>query len=367
MNDMKRVIDQTLLVIYCFLAMLLMQTDTAFVAAFLTVLIYACMNRLISSWRWTLASTIVFFGVAVLCPECLLFTPVILYSILEYRLYLPAVILGSMCAYVYIPGNQPVFFILVIGCGIAGLIQYQTEQYAKLDETFRRIRDDGVEKNILLKEKNQTLLQKQDYEIYAATLKERNRIAREIHDNVGHMLSRAILMVGAMKAIHGEGNLTEPLHQLEDTLNAAMTSVRSSVHDLHDESVNLKEVLESLAKECTFCTIQLEYDMGYDIPREIKYSFIAVVKEALHNVTKHSNATLVKIIVREHPGLYQLIVEDNGTRRPRRDYGQIADASKGIGIRNMKDRVETLGGNLQIQTDDGFRIFITVPKRGEIL
>lgn len=364
---MKRVIDQTVLVVYCFLTMLLIQTDTAFIVAFLTALIYACANRLIASWKWTFASTIVFLGAAVLCPECLLFTPVILYSILEYRVYLLAAILGGVCGFNYIPENLRVVFFLIIGCGIAGLIQYQTEQYAKLDETFHRIRDDGVEKNILLKEKNQTLLQKQDYEIYAATLKERNRIAREIHDNVGHMLSRSILMVGAMKAIHGEGNLTGALYQLEDTLNAAMTSVRSSVHDLHDESINLKEVLESLAGESTFCPVQLEYDMGYDVPREIKYSFIAIVKEALHNVTKHSNATLVKIIVREHPGLYQLIVEDNGTKGLRRDYGQMMDASKGIGIRNMKERVETLGGNLQIQTDDGFRIFITVSKRGEIL
>lgn len=364
---MKQVIGQTVLVIYCFLAMVLIKADTAFVAVFLGALIYVCMNRVTVSWKWTLVSTIIYLGAALLCPECLLFTPVILYSILEYRLYLLAVILGALCAFNYIPENLTVVFFLIVGCSIAGLIQYQTSQYLQLEEIFRRTRDDGVERNLLLKEKNQTLLQKQDYEVYTATLKERNRIAREIHDNVGHMLSRSILMVGAMKAIHGEGYLTEPLHQLEDTLNAAMTSMRSSVHDLHDESINLRETLESLAGECSFCTAELEYDMGYDVPREIKYSFIAVVKEALHNVAKHSNATLVKITAREHPGLYQLIVEDNGTKKIDKKYEQLSDESKGIGIRNMKDRVEAFGGRLQIQTDYGFRIFITVPKRGEIL
>ena len=51
----------------------------------------------------------------------------------------------------------------------------------------------------------------------------------------------------------------------------------------------------------------------YDIPKEIKYSFIAITKEALNNVMRHSNANEVKILAREHPGLYQLIIEDNGT------------------------------------------------------
>ena len=104
----------------------------------------------------------------------------------------------------------------------------------------------------MLEKKNQDLLEKQDTEVYLATLKERNRIAREIHDNVGHMLSRSILMVGALKTVNQAENLKVPMEQLDQTLNEAMTNVRQSVHDLHDESVNLKEVMESLAEEFRF-------------------------------------------------------------------------------------------------------------------
>ena len=64
--------------------------------------------------------------------------------------------------------------------------------------------------------------------------------------------------------------------------------------------------MESLAEEFRFCPVQLTYDMRYDIPKEIKYSFIAITKEALNNVMRHSNANEVKILAREHPGLYQL-------------------------------------------------------------
>ncbi len=251
-----------------------------------------------------------------------------------------------------------------------------------MEQEYKRARDDSRELTLMLEKKNQDLLEKQDTEVYLATLKERNRIAREIHDNVGHMLSRSILMVGALKTVNQAENLKVPMEQLDQTLNEAMTNVRQSVHDLHDESVNLKEVMESLAEEFRFCPVQLTYDMGYDIPKEIKYSFIAITKEALNNVMRHSNANEVKILAREHPGLYQLIIEDNGTSderiRPngeREEYAEKESAGKtgntrktentecsGIGIKNMKKRVRMLGGTMQIQKETGFRIFITVPK-----
>lgn len=200
--------------------------------------------------------------------------------------------------------------------------------------------------------------EKQDYEIYNATLKERNRIAREIHDNVGHVLSRSILMVGAAKIINKDPGMTAMLKNLEDSLNHAMNSIRNSVHDLHDEAVNLEEVEKSLVHEFTFCSVQMVYDMTREVPREVKYCFISITKEAFANIMKHSNATKVQLILREHPGLYQLCIEDNGT-------DAFYDPEKsGIGIVNMKERVNALGGTIQIFTDKGFRIFITIPKCG---
>ena len=52
--------------------------------------------------------------------------------------------------------------------------------------------------------------------------------------------------------------------------------------------------------------------MSEIIPNKIKYCFATIIKEALSNVIKHSNATAVKIVLREHPALYQLCIEDNG-------------------------------------------------------
>lgn len=367
---MKRAIDQLVLWIYCLTAAIFIPADITFVAAALTALLYACGNCLARTGRQKIGLTVSFLMLSVFCPRFLLFAPVVLYSILETRNYLLA---GALCAAGFVSyAAYDLAFVCFIGVGslIAGIVQYQTGQYILLEDKYRRTRDDSVEKNLLLREKNQSILKNQDYEVYTATLRERNRIAREIHDNVGHMLSRSILMVGALKAVHGEGNLKGSLDQLEETLNAAMTSVRKSVHDLHDEAINMKDALEGLVKEYTFCQVQLEYDMGYDVPKEIRYGFIAIVKEALHNVMRHSDAMQVRIIVREHPGFYQLIVEDNGnvcddrigrggylTARP--------EEGRGIGLYNMKERVDAFGGHIEIRTDRGWRIYITVPKEKE--
>ena len=177
-----------------------------------------------------------------------------------------------------------------------------------------------------------------------------------------------------MKIVNEDEKLSPSIEQLEESLNTALTSVRESVHDLHDDSVNLKEVTEELVKEFTFCPVDLSYDMGYDVPREIKYSFIAIVKEALHNIVRHSDASHVKIVMREHPALYQLIVEDNGTMHQNKA-GMVSEGvpdmetnfvefqpGQGMGLRNMSDRVHMLGGVMQIVRKEGFRIFITIPK-----
>ena len=389
---MKYVLDLAVLWIYCLMAAIFVPVDIPFVAASLAAVIYGCGSSLVRSGGIRFGLTLLFLSFSVICPQFLIYVPLTAYTlldavqpaaqegnptgldedmacrlspgcdILDARSYVSGFLVCCFGAAFYLSSDRALIWFTAVGCMIAGVVQYQTGRYGMLDEKYRRTRDDSVEKNLLLREKNQSLLEKQSYEIYPATLRERNRIAREIHDNVGHMLSRSILMVGAMKAVHGEGSLKEPLCRLEDTLSAAMTSVRESVHDLHDEAINLKEVLESLTGEYTFCQARLVYDMGYEVPREIRYGFIAIVKEALNNVMKHSNATWVQVVAREHPGMYQLVIEDNGTSgigRKHDGYGG------GIGIRNMKERVDTFGGNLEIQTQKGWRIHITVPKKAD--
>lgn len=292
-------------------------------------------------------------------PEIRLFCPVLIYILAREQepvLILSEGLLGTLILAKNGKSIPIMTIVLLLGEIIAWILATDAEKYNKMYFGIRRIKDDSEERTLLLAEKNKALQEKQNYEIYAATLRERNRIAREIHDNVGHLLSRTILLTGAAKTVNQDKNMESLLEGLDTSLNSAMNSIRSSVHNLHDESETLREITEGIIKDFENCT--MEYDMSEIIPNKIKYCFAAIIKEALSNVIKHSNATAVKIVLREHPALYQLCIEDNG-----KGYSEKEADSKGIGLKNMQERVTSLGGTLQINGKNGFRIFAVIPKQ----
>lgn len=231
-----------------------------------------------------------------------------------------------------------------------------------LNKKFIETRDNSMELNLALRNKNRYLIEKQDSEIHLATLRERNRIAREIHDNVGHMLSRSILQTGAAITVNNNEDVAEMLYGIKDTLDQAMTSIRNSVHDLHDEAIDIREAVNEITKDLTDFKIKFDYDMKDDVPRNVKYCIISVVKEAVSNIIRHSNGNQVDIEIVEHPAFFKVCIEDNGTSCGNRNIMKCTDEIEGIGLSNIKERIETLKGTLSINTETGFRIFISIPK-----
>lgn len=246
-------------------------------------------------------------------------------------------------------------FILIVISLLCVYIAYINLYLSHLNEEVFHEEDNKRELEQLMKQHQTDYKLQQDSEIHLATLKERNRIAREIHDNVGHLLSRALIMMGAIETVNKDDNLTPHLETLKSTLSDAMDSCRVSVHDLHDESIDLEGSLKSLVNDFTFCHVSLEYSSGSKINKDIKYCVISIVKESLSNISKHSNATEAKIFFREHANMYQLLIEDNGTT-------SINSDGTGIGLNNMQDRISALGGTFYINNESGFRIFATIPR-----
>lgn len=391
---MRYFTDSAILLLYSMLAFFYVPADQALVFSLLFTVIlgfvtYLCRASETESWSHNslpvlkrfdnrilvLTGSYVIFGFSSLwIPDLLLFFPLLLYQTLSAGLFPLAVVefpFWGLLAFRF--HKFPEFLCLagIFGFILAFFLWYHTRQYEILTRNFRQSRDDSEEHALLLSEKNKALLEKQDYEIYAATLRERNRIAREIHDNVGHVLSRSILMTAACKTINKDESLDPLLGNLEESLNGAMNSIRSSVHDLHDDAVNLEDAIKGLVKDFTFCPVTLTYDMSRQVPREVKYSLISITKEGLSNVMRHSNADSVNILLREHPALYQLCIEDNGTLGSKipdiqtdADSNKMETVSGGMGLSNIRDRVKALGGTVQITQEKGFRIFVTIPKSG---
>ena len=250
---------------------------------------------------------------------------------------------------------------VVLLMAFAVMLSYFTEQLLGYQMKLHSMRDASMEHDMLMEQMNHQLIEKQNAQIYNATLKERNRIAREIHDNVGHMITRSILQVGAIGVINTDEKLKAPISDLKSTLDTAMDSMRKSVHDLYDESVDLRQALAKLKPTDSAFAFSLEYDCEDDVQRDVKYAFIAIAKEAVNNAVKHSNGDEIRIIVREHPAFYQLEIMDNGTSVDERSLS--GETGDGIGIKNIKERVAAIGGTMRIKADDGFRIFVTLMKK----
>lgn len=365
-HNMKTLFSHLLLMSYCLLGLAgwgqTISIDV--IAAFLLTIV--CVTIAFSFDAQKIAGILLvsYAAASFFYPALYLFLPMLFFEIGQRKLYFCIIPFAAGAFYQYQNTALLFFLFLCFGCILALFLQYLINEHGKLEEKNRKTRDDSTELTLLLKKRNQSLLEKQDYEIHNATLQERNRIAREIHDNVGHLLSRCILLGGAIQTINQDENCANSLQLMQDTLSQAMDNIRSSVHNLHDDSINLQKTIDTLLRDYTFCPVHVDFDMPEDIPGKIRYAFISIIKEALTNTAKHSNATYINITLREHPAMYQLIIYDNGNATTKKALvlDDRMQENAGIGLINIHDRVKLLGGFLQIMQENGFQLFISIPK-----
>lgn len=364
---MLEIQDKSLLFICCFtLYMFEVKTDYAIVPIIIAIL-FSCLSTYLDDRRLKLAFYLIFIACCQLIPNCFIFLPLILYDIAlyDYQILAFLALLPLFLNFNHYNLTIVVFSFVFLIFGWVN--KYKTISSMRLQVEFNELRDTSKELSLLQEQKNQSILENQDYEISVATLNERNRISKDIHDNIGHLLSRSLLQIGALLTIAKDDTILEGLTTLKDSISKGMDSIRHSIHNMHDESIDLFTTIDSIAKDFTFCKISFEYDMQSNPEIKLKYSLIAIIKESLSNIIKHSNATNVSICLREHPAMYQLIILDNGTMNEQKQLklSKLIENQiyyDGIGIQNMTDRVKSFQGNINITLDKGFKIFITIPK-----
>ena len=380
---MNRIIDKILILAISLYAMNSMFGGNAFMICIYAAIIFSALNYYLirgdksnysmkpeSGGEWcAFFLEILVAGIAIFFAPAVSLLPLVSYDSTRSRNYIAGVLsviafINSFLEY----GPYKTFFIILI-FALAIVLSIKSEKLSILSKDYKRVRDDSVEKNNKLRLQNMELINARDTEIYNAQLSERNRIAREIHDNVGHTLSRAILQMGALLAIHKEEPVHGQLEEVRQTLDSAMNNIRSSVHDLHDDSIDVKasigQMVELLKPDHN---INMDIDIGDDMARPIKYAVIGITKESISNINKHSKNKDVTISLNEHPSMYQLVIHDYNSSKEKQDSkgNSFSNSSPehevGMGLENIRSRVESVNGTLTISTDNGFRIFVTIPK-----
>ena len=260
---------------------------------------------------------------------------------------------------------QLALILILAGFTIMSILLFNKMTFYQHD--LHRTRDDSIELEEMLKSKNKALLMEQDQQVHLATLAERNRIAREIHDNVGHLLSRGILLLGAIVTVNKDENIAPQLKMLSDTLDESMEKMRSSVHDLHDDSIDLKKNIDEILGELKNYTVNTELDLDEALPTEVKLSIIGILKESVTNILKHSNGDSVAVILHQNNSFCTISITDNGTLTPEQKTRISTEGYDGIGLTNIKNRASSLGGEAYFYLNDGFTVFARLPfdnKRG---
>lgn len=216
-----------------------------------------------------------------------------------------------------------------------------------------------------------------------ARLSERTRIARDIHDNVGHLLTRAIMQTEAARVVaeaRADGPAIDGFAQISATVNEAMTMVRRSVHDLDDAGQDFADLIRTAASGngTNGPEVTLRNTVS-QAPAAVGRCFAAIIREALTNATRHGHATHVAVSVQDFPAFWQLVVQDDGaaargsaraglqptgvrSHRGSLNSAAVSDA-RGMGLADIDARVAALGGvSTHGPHGSGWRVFASIPK-----
>lgn len=364
---MLEIHDKILLFLSCITLFLLEIQEVYMIIPIILALIITCLSTYSDDRRLKLGYYLIYIALCLLIPESFIFLPLIIYDIALYD-YQILVFLSVVPLFRnFHELNLSIILFTIVFTIIAWYLKLRTTAAVRFLYEYNELRDTTKELAILQEQKNQSLLANQDYEINLATLNERNRISKEIHDNIGHLLSRSLIQIGALLYVTKEEITKEGLTSLKESLSEGMDSIRNSIHNMHNESIDLYTSIDAIVKEFTFCNISFEYDIKSNPELKLKYSLLAIIKEALSNIMKHSNATKVVVNLREHPALYQLVISDNGQMEQlkKEKLSKLIENQlyvDGMGIQNITDRVKNFNGNINFNLENGFRIFITIPK-----
>ena len=375
---MNRLFDKSIVLACCIAAAMGLAVDARLVAAFCLGVVVASLTEIAQGERARRAgeaASYAYIMVAVFVPSFVPFAPLALYDIARrvrrehvwVALGAGAIFVCALVAYAH-AGALPTRALLLtaILSVAATLLSLRTAQLEREQERMRRTRDELQERALALEARNRDLADRQDYEVELATLAERARIAREIHDNVGHQLTRASLQTEALRVVHAnEAGVAADFADVKRTVDEALQLVRSSVHALNDNAANLSVQLERIvegARSDGGPQIELEV-LAEHAPANVANCFAAVLREALSNAIRHACAQTVTVRCMEHPSFYQLIVTDDGA-------GGVQASSRGtaegMGLGSMRERVEALGGTFTAGPRagaGGWRVFATVPKQ----
>jgi signal transduction histidine kinase len=256
---------------------------------------------------------------------------------------------------------------LLVGYVVVQLVSIQREQRAALAEAYEQ----QAAANARLQQ-------------YAVTIeelsisRERNRLARELHDTLAHSLSAVTVQLEAVRSLWqvNADSARDLLDQADETARTGLTEARRALQALRAsplQDLGLVLALQDLAEtaaERTGASLELQVSehlpdrLAGHVPLEVEQGVYRVAQEALENVVRHAAARHIVVRLEQQAQNLVMCIEDDGVGADRDQLPPEENQVEGrLGIRGMQERAQLIGGQLKIvsQPEQGTMVTLTIP------
>ena len=202
----------------------------------------------------------------------------------------------------------------------------------------------------------------------AAMERERLRIARDLHDEIGSRLTEIRLVSEMAKQKNVSANdVLEKLEEISSASENVVTTFSEIVWSLNPKNDSLENLAsfigqcstEFLGKADIRCRLDFPPELpGYNIPSEVRHNIILTVKELMNNIVKHADASIASIVLSTDEEALSITVKDNG-----RGFDMSNVRMFGNGLKNIQRRIESIGGKVTMESviDNGTTTRIILP------
>jgi signal transduction histidine kinase len=198
---------------------------------------------------------------------------------------------------------------------------------------------------------------------------ERNRLARELHDDIGQRLSLVASEVALMASQQADTKViaTNRLDNLRDELDSLCTDLHGISHDLHSyklQHLGLKLALKDLSRRLTQSSFRIDLDvddMDEPTSKEVSLCLYRVVQEALNNALRHAHTLVAAVTITKVQNMFYMTIQDTGVGFER------GVSRQGLGLISLTDRLKLVKGELKLSSilGRGTEIWVSIPDEKE--
>ncbi|MBO5093204.1 MAG: sensor histidine kinase [Lachnospiraceae bacterium] len=280
-----------------------------------------------------------------------------LYSINDYFNYYDASVQQYLIGAYNLLGSLNII-LFIIYCSL--MIQQQRGTIEEVNMLYEELRRTNAD----LQNANGQLAEYAKITEHMGETKERNRLAREIHDTLGHTLTGISVGIDACIATVEVSPKEAKAHleRISEVARNGLLDIRRSVNELKPDSLERLNLETAILKMITDMKSVTDMEIYFDCKiRKLKFdedeesAIYRVIQESVTNALRHGKASLVRITMEKEENMVLLTIKDNGIG--------CAEIKSGFGTKHIMERIGMLNGTVEFRSENGFSVIARIPIR----